>query len=135
MRHEQRFSAEMAHELRTPLTGVRGEAELALRDRDLPADVRKVLERILRGTERMERVIETLLTVARSDAEPTRGSCDARAGVSRALDASRRRLSARASSWRSRRRPRRCEWAPTRTRSHRRCSRCSRTRSGTRRTA
>ena len=31
LRHEQRFSAEMAHELRTPLSGVRAEAELALR--------------------------------------------------------------------------------------------------------
>src|SRR4029079_6118700 len=31
LRHEQRFSAEMAHELRTPLAGVRAEAELALR--------------------------------------------------------------------------------------------------------
>ena len=30
LRHEQRFSAEMAHELRTPLSVVRGEAELAL---------------------------------------------------------------------------------------------------------
>ena len=30
LRHEQRFSAEMAHELRTPLAGVRAEAELAL---------------------------------------------------------------------------------------------------------
>jgi two-component system OmpR family sensor kinase len=35
----------------------------------------------------MARVIETLLTVARSDAEPSRGSSDARAGTARALDA------------------------------------------------
>ena len=36
LRHEQRFSAEMAHELRTPLSGVRGEAELALSARAAP---------------------------------------------------------------------------------------------------
>jgi signal transduction histidine kinase len=87
LRHEQRFSAEMAHELRTPLSGVRGEAELALRAPATPADVREALRRILRGTERMARVIDTLLTVARSDAEPNRGSSDARAGTARAVDA------------------------------------------------
>ena len=87
LRHEQRFSAEMAHELRTPLSGVRGEAELALRDPAVGGEVREALERILHGTERMERVIETLLTVARSDAEPGRGASDARAGTARAVDA------------------------------------------------
>jgi signal transduction histidine kinase len=87
LRHEQRFSAEMAHELRTPLSGVRGEAELALRAPQTPAEVREALAQILRGTERMERVIETLLTVARNDAEPMRGSSDARAAAARALGA------------------------------------------------
>jgi two-component system, OmpR family, sensor kinase len=87
LRHEQRFSAEMAHELRTPLSGVRGEAELALRAPGTPADVRAALQQILRGTERMARVIDTLLTVARSDAEPDRGSSDARAGTTRAVEA------------------------------------------------
>jgi two-component system, OmpR family, sensor kinase len=87
LRHEQRFSTEMAHELRTPLSGVRGEAELALRTPDMPPDVREALLQILRGTERMARVIDTLLTVARSDAEPTRGSSDASTGASHAVEA------------------------------------------------
>lgn len=87
LRHEQRFSAEMAHELRTPLSGVRGEAELMLREPGLSGELRDGLGRILRGTERMARVIETLLTVARSDAEPGRGASDARAGTARAIDA------------------------------------------------
>ncbi|MGN6187893.1 MAG: sensor histidine kinase [Conexibacter sp.] len=86
LRHEQRFSAEMAHELRTPLAGVRGEAELALDAHELTPEVRESLQGILRGTERMERVIETLLTVARSHAQPDRGSSDARAGVARAVE-------------------------------------------------
>ncbi len=86
LRHEQRFSAEMAHELRTPLAGVRGEAELALDSPDLTARVRESLQGILRGTERMERVIETLLTVARRDAQPNHGASDARAGIARAIE-------------------------------------------------
>lgn len=87
LRHEQRFSAEMAHELRTPLSGVRGEAELMLRERDLSGEMRDGLGRILRGTERMQIVIETLLTVARRDAEPGRGASDASSGTARAIDA------------------------------------------------
>ena len=40
LRHEQRFSAEMAHELRTPLSGVRAEAEFALRHGAASVDAR-----------------------------------------------------------------------------------------------
>src|SRR4051794_10375366 len=47
LRHEQRFSPEMAHELRTPLTGVRAEAELALQRPDLSPETREGLDRIL----------------------------------------------------------------------------------------
>src|SRR5204862_420167 len=54
LRHEQRFSAEMAHELRTPLSGVRGEAELALSDPGLPEAARASFEQILRATDRMD---------------------------------------------------------------------------------
>ncbi|HET6449060.1 MAG TPA: histidine kinase dimerization/phospho-acceptor domain-containing protein, partial [Conexibacter sp.] len=87
LRHEQRFSAEMAHELRTPLSGVRGEAELALRNPDVASDVREALRQILRGTDRMQRAIETLLTVARSEAEPTRACADAAVAAARAVEA------------------------------------------------
>jgi signal transduction histidine kinase len=87
LRHEQRFSAEMAHELRTPLSGVRGEAELALNVRGTPADVRASLEQILRGTERMEAIIETLLAAARADARAAPGSADAAGAARLAVDA------------------------------------------------
>jgi two-component system OmpR family sensor kinase len=86
LRHEQRFSAEMAHELRTPLSGVRGEAELALRG-ELPDEVRDSLHRILRGTERMQMVIDTLLRVARGEATNALGSVPAQEAVALALDA------------------------------------------------
>jgi signal transduction histidine kinase len=86
LRHEQRFSAEMAHELRTPLSGVRGEAELALRG-NLPDDVRSALQQILRGTERMATVIETLLIAARGDALGSPGSAPAQEAAALAIDA------------------------------------------------
>jgi signal transduction histidine kinase len=75
LRHEQRFSAEMAHELRTPLSSVRAEAELALQAGRSDAELRAALETVLAGTDRMAAVIETLLAAARSDT--VRGSSDA----------------------------------------------------------
>jgi signal transduction histidine kinase len=87
LRHEQRFSAEMAHELRTPLSGVRGEAELALRPGRTPQEQREALEQVLRGTDRMQGVIDTLLAAARSDAGNGAGRADAVAAARAALDA------------------------------------------------
>jgi two-component system, OmpR family, sensor kinase len=88
LRHEQRFSAEMAHELRNPLSGVRGEVELALREQ-VPDDVRRALEQILRGTERMQTVIDTLLSAASSDARSTPGSSPAGEAAALAVNAAR----------------------------------------------
>jgi signal transduction histidine kinase len=82
LRHEQRFSAEMAHELRTPLAGVRAEAELALRSGRAE---REALEAVLAGTDRMESVIDTLLAAARGD--HVRGSSDAVAAARHAAEA------------------------------------------------
>lgn len=86
LRHEQRFSAEMAHELRTPLSGVRGEAELALRG-ELPREVRGALEQILRGTERMQSVIDTLLKAAPGNARTAPGCASAREAATLAINA------------------------------------------------
>jgi two-component system, OmpR family, sensor kinase len=86
LRHEQRFSAEMAHELRTPLSGVRAEAELALGG-DLPRDVRGALEQILRGTERMQSVIDTLLKAAPGSTRTALGSASAREVATLAINA------------------------------------------------
>lgn len=77
LRHEQRFSAEMAHELRTPLTGLRAEAELALASTPAEPELREALGRVVEGTERMTSVIETLLSSARADGSSPPGSCDA----------------------------------------------------------
>ncbi|HYP89479.1 MAG TPA: histidine kinase dimerization/phospho-acceptor domain-containing protein, partial [Polyangiaceae bacterium] len=86
LRHEQRFSAEMAHELRTPLSGVRGEAELALAHAASDTELREALERVLAGTDRMAAVIDTLLVAARREGAGPLGSSDAAALV-RALAA------------------------------------------------
>jgi signal transduction histidine kinase len=87
LRHEQRFSAEVAHELRTPLAGIRGEAELALAEPSVGGRTRDAFEQILRGTERMQSVIETLVAAARRDARGVPGSCDAAIAADAAADA------------------------------------------------
>jgi two-component system, OmpR family, sensor kinase len=76
LRHEQRFSAEVAHELRTPLAGVRGAAELALRHPRPEAELRAALEDVVAGTERMSRVVDTLVQAARADARTTAATGD-----------------------------------------------------------
>jgi signal transduction histidine kinase len=94
LRHEQRFSAEMAHELRTPLSGVRAEAELALREAREPEPLRQGMRRILDATDRMDAAIETLLTVARGQATHAPGSCDPFHPVERVTDSMRQAAAA-----------------------------------------
>jgi len=87
VRREQRFSAELAHELRTPLAGVRGEAELALRTPDLAPDLSAALRQIVRGTDRMQGVIDALLSAARGiegDGSVSDAAAAARAAVAAA---------------------------------------------------
>jgi two-component system OmpR family sensor kinase len=79
LRHEQRFSAEMAHELRTPLSGVRAEGELALQAGRADQDLREAIERMVAGTDRMAEVVDTLLAAARQEANRPVGSSDAAA--------------------------------------------------------
>lgn len=85
IRHEQRFSAEMAHELRTPLSGVRAEAELALRTSGLPRPARRSLDAILSACDRMSSAIDTLLMSART--QGARGSSDPAAAARDVADA------------------------------------------------
>jgi heavy metal sensor kinase len=63
------FTGEASHQLRTPLTAMLGQIEVALR-RDRPTeDYRRVLESTHRQAERLRQIIETLLFLARDDAE------------------------------------------------------------------
>lgn len=63
------FAADASHELRTPVANIRGHAELALRQHGpVPAEVRHALERIDAESQRMTRLVDDLLLLARLDA-------------------------------------------------------------------
>ena len=65
---QRRFVANASHELRTPLAIARTEVDVALADRESsPAELRAMAERVREATERSERLIEGLLTLARSE--------------------------------------------------------------------
>jgi two-component system heavy metal sensor histidine kinase CusS len=78
------FSADLAHELRTPIANMMGEAQVAL-TRDRTADeYREIIESTIDECERLSRIVDNLLFVARVDAarEPVaRKRFDARAAV------------------------------------------------------
>jgi len=61
------FSADLAHELRTPINNLRGEAEVALSKSRTVEEYRQVLISALEEYERLSRMIENLLFLARSD--------------------------------------------------------------------
>ncbi len=64
---QRNFVANASHELRTPLTLQRAMAEVALADPQADAEsLRAVLERLLAAGRHQERLIEALLTLARS---------------------------------------------------------------------
>jgi two-component system heavy metal sensor histidine kinase CusS len=78
------FSADLAHELRTPINNLRGEAGVALSQPRTPEEYRHTLESSLEEFERLTRLIDNLLFLARSDSPTTgitRSRCDARKAI------------------------------------------------------
>ncbi len=68
---QRRFVANASHELRTPLAIVRTEVDVGLADPGTSAaELRAMAERVRTATERSERLIEGLLTLAHSEREP-----------------------------------------------------------------
>ena len=66
----RRFVATASHELPTPLAITRAEVDVALADPHAPAaELRATAERVRDATDRSERLIEGLLTLARSERE------------------------------------------------------------------
>ncbi len=63
---QRRLIADAAHQMKTPLAGLRTHAELALRETD-PAEVRRSLEQLVRGSERAAHLIKQLLSLARME--------------------------------------------------------------------
>ena len=69
----RRMFADISHALRTPLTVIRGEAEVTLRERDGNSkDYRTALGRIVEVTDQLNRLVEDLLLVARSESAALR---------------------------------------------------------------
>jgi heavy metal sensor kinase len=66
--HIHRFSADASHELRTPLTILRGELEAAVQQPQTTPELRETLGSALEETERLSRIVESLMMIARLDA-------------------------------------------------------------------
>lgn len=63
---QQRFVADAAHQMRTPLTGLKTQAQFAMRETD-PAALRHALRQIATGVDRAGRLVNQLLTLARTE--------------------------------------------------------------------
>ena len=64
----KQFTGSIAHELRTPLTALRGEAEIALFHYESQEEFRRVLSSQLEEFQKLTRLIDQLLTLARAEA-------------------------------------------------------------------
>jgi two-component system OmpR family sensor kinase len=64
---QQRFVGDVSHELRTPLTTIRGNAELLAAGEMHPAEQQLAIAQIRRETERLSRLVDELLVLARAD--------------------------------------------------------------------
>ncbi|HXF65591.1 MAG TPA: sensor histidine kinase N-terminal domain-containing protein [Burkholderiales bacterium] len=63
---QSRFIADAAHQLKTPIAGLQAHLELALRERD-PARMGEVLEKLSSGLERLARLVNQILALARNE--------------------------------------------------------------------
>jgi two-component system, OmpR family, sensor kinase len=69
LQNERRFTADASHELRTPLSTISAEIEWGLGRERSGDEYRRCLETAGRAAERMRRIVERLLTLARADTE------------------------------------------------------------------
>jgi two-component system, OmpR family, sensor kinase len=68
--HERRFVADASHELRTPLALLQTELDLALRRPRTHEELERALRSAAEETQRLVRLAEDLLLIARADQEP-----------------------------------------------------------------
>jgi len=83
------FSADLAHDFRTPISNLVGTTQVALAQRRTPAEYEAVLESNLEEYERLSRMIENMLFLARADnAQVALGarSLDARAELDKVAE-------------------------------------------------
>lgn len=69
---QKRFTGEASHQLRTPLTAMLGQIEVALRRNRDPAEYRSALTTAKTQAFRLHEIVESLLFLARADAEAHR---------------------------------------------------------------
>ena len=67
LERERRFVADASHELRTPLAMLRAELDLALRRERTPEELDRAVRSAAEETERLSRLAEDLLVLARAD--------------------------------------------------------------------
>ena len=65
---QRRFTADASHDLRAPLSTLRAEVDLALRRERTEAEYRRALTAVAEDADQLDRLIDTLLTAARSEA-------------------------------------------------------------------
>jgi len=65
---QKRFTADASHELRLPLTILKGEIEVALRQPRTAAEYQHILQQQLSTIDRIQRIVNDLLTLARAEA-------------------------------------------------------------------
>ena len=85
----ERFAADASHELRTPLTVMRGEIEAMLREERFSARAEQRLVSLQEETDRLDRISDNLLLLARldaGDAQVERSSVDLRALVTESCE-------------------------------------------------
>ena len=71
-RRQAEFTADASHELRTPISVIEAEKALALDRPREPSEYREVLQRVGRESNRLRRIVEDLLWLARADNEVPR---------------------------------------------------------------
>ena len=69
-RRQLEFTADASHELRTPLSVISAETSVALSAPRKAGDYRAALERIGRENDRLQKIVEDLLWLARFDSAP-----------------------------------------------------------------
>lgn len=67
----KRFTSDASHEMRTPLTAMRSVGEVALHDHLQPQQYREVIGSMLEEGDRLTRLLESLLSLARADQSRT----------------------------------------------------------------
>jgi heavy metal sensor kinase len=72
----KQFTASISHELRTPLAVLRGEAEVALIEANSTEQYRRVLSSQLEEFEKLSRMINQLLTLARAESGDVAIACE-----------------------------------------------------------